>query len=120
MELCEFRLRTGSGGAGKYRGGEGVRRRIKFLRPLSVGILSERRTLQPYGMCGGGPGAVGRNSIIRSDGSVISLGAKNTYPVLSQPHRTVPHGFRTVPVCALPPDAPTLNPHCRHAREIPS
>jgi len=56
-----FALRSGSGGAGAYRGGDGIVRELEFLRPLSVGILSERRTYRPYGMEGGKQGKVGKN-----------------------------------------------------------
>lgn len=47
----QFTLRPHSGGAGLYRGGDGVVREIEFLRPLQVGILSERRSFRPYGLC---------------------------------------------------------------------
>jgi 5-oxoprolinase (ATP-hydrolysing) len=59
--LREFALRAGSGGEGLHPGGEGVIRDIEFLEPMEVSILSERRVFQPYGMCGGGPGASGKN-----------------------------------------------------------
>jgi 5-oxoprolinase (ATP-hydrolysing) len=59
--LRQFALRKGSGGAGRYRGGDGVVRELEFRRPLAVSILSERRALQPYGMSGGGSAARGRN-----------------------------------------------------------
>lgn len=76
----QFTLRPESGGEGKYRGGDGVIREIEFLRPLTVGILSERRAFQPYGLAGGGPGARGRNLIITAaTGHEVSLGGKNTY-----------------------------------------
>ncbi len=51
--LRQFVLRTGSGGAGARRGGEGVVRELEFLRPLSCGILSERRAFAPFGLKGG-------------------------------------------------------------------
>jgi 5-oxoprolinase (ATP-hydrolysing) len=63
--LHEFGLRSDSGGVGKWHGGEGVIRSIEFLEPMQVSILSERRTRQPYGMEGGGPGALGRNTWIK-------------------------------------------------------
>ena len=75
----EFGLRPNSGGKGRWRGGDGVVRRIRFLRELSVGILSERRAFAPWGLEGGGDGARGVNLIVRGDGSVINLGGKNTY-----------------------------------------
>ena len=61
----QFGIREGSGGKGRWRGGDGVVREIEFLEPLQVSILSERRTRQPYGVEGGGPGALGRNTWIK-------------------------------------------------------
>ncbi|KAF7305109.1 Hydantoinase-B domain-containing protein [Mycena kentingensis (nom. inval.)] len=63
--IHQFGLREGSAGEGKYRGGEGVIRELEFLEPMQVSILSERRTRQPYGAEGGGPGALGRNTWIK-------------------------------------------------------
>ena len=63
--LREFSIRRGSGGNGKYRGGDGVRRIIEFLEPIEVGILSERRSTRPYGLDGGLRGASGRNTLVR-------------------------------------------------------
>ena len=47
--LRRFQLREGSGGAGQFRGGDGVVRELEFMKPLTVSILSERRAFQPYG-----------------------------------------------------------------------
>ncbi|TCD69315.1 hypothetical protein EIP91_008071 [Steccherinum ochraceum] len=63
--IHQFGLREGSAGKGKWRGGEGVVREFEFTEPLQVSILSERRTRQPYGAEGGGPGAMGRNTWIK-------------------------------------------------------
>jgi len=82
--LHRFGLRHGSAGLGKWHGGEGVVRELEFLEPMQVSILSEvqcnaaihnpayhdiiplqRRTRQPYGMEGGGPGALGKNTWIK-------------------------------------------------------
>jgi 5-oxoprolinase (ATP-hydrolysing) len=65
VALRRFALRRGSGGQGRWRGGEGVEREIEFLRPLDVGILSERRAVAPFGILGGEPGAKGVNLLIR-------------------------------------------------------
>lgn len=65
LMVHKFGLRTGSAGVGKWHGGEGVVREIEFLEPLQVSMLSERRTRQPYGMEGGGPGAFGRNTWVK-------------------------------------------------------
>jgi 5-oxoprolinase (ATP-hydrolysing) len=77
--LREFSIRKGSGGKGKFNGGDGVIREIEFLVPLQVAILSERRVHAPYGMDGGGPGAKGKNLLIKIDGSEINLGGKNQF-----------------------------------------
>ncbi|KAF0711776.1 Aste57867_5034 [Aphanomyces stellatus] len=79
--LNAFGLRTGSGGAGTFVGGEGVHRELKFLVPMTVSILSERRAFQPYGLAGGGPGARGHNLLTYTDGRTINLGGKNTVEV---------------------------------------
>jgi 5-oxoprolinase (ATP-hydrolysing) len=74
VRLLEFSIRRGSGGAGQHRGGDGVVRRIEFLRPLDLSILSQRRGVYaPYGQHGGQPGKVGVNRLIRHDGSEESL-----------------------------------------------
>lgn len=74
--LQEFSLRRGSGGRGHHRGGDGVVRTLEPLRPLTMSILSERRTLHPYGMAGGEDGACGRNLISRRDGSLVNIGGR--------------------------------------------
>jgi N-methylhydantoinase B/oxoprolinase/acetone carboxylase alpha subunit len=57
--------RTGSGGEGAFRGGQGVVRELEFRKPLVVSILSERRALRPFGLAGGMPGARGCNTLLR-------------------------------------------------------
>uniref|UniRef100_A0A7S3G9C2 5-oxoprolinase n=1 Tax=Palpitomonas bilix TaxID=652834 RepID=A0A7S3G9C2_9EUKA len=74
--LREFSLRKGSGGIGRHKGGDGVRRVIEFLRPMHVGILSQRRAFQPYGMYGGGAGERGRN-LLQTSEKTVSLGGNN-------------------------------------------
>ncbi|VUC26728.1 unnamed protein product [Clonostachys rosea] len=76
--LRQFALRKGSGGAGKYRGGEGIVRELEFLIDMTAGILSERRVFQPYPMAGGQPGGRGENLLLRTDGRVINMGGKAT------------------------------------------
>ena len=61
VRLWRFGLRCGSGGAGRWCGGEGLVRELEFLRPMQVAILSQRRERAPFGLEGGSPGAVGRN-----------------------------------------------------------
>ncbi|KZP10986.1 Hydantoinase B/oxoprolinase [Athelia psychrophila] len=63
--IHRFGLRTDSAGQGRYRGGEGCVREFEVLQGLQVSMLSERRTRQPYGMNGGGPGGLGRNTWIK-------------------------------------------------------
>jgi len=73
VRVEEFRLREGSGGGGRWHGGEGVRRRIRFLEPMTAAILSGRRRIPPYGLQGGEPGQVGRNAVERAGGWVEAL-----------------------------------------------
>ena len=61
VRLWQFSLRRGSGGTGRHPGGDGVIRELEVLRPLTVSILSERRDRPPFGLAGGGAGAVGHN-----------------------------------------------------------
>jgi 5-oxoprolinase (ATP-hydrolysing) len=93
--LRAFRLRPHSGGAGTWSGGDGVVRELEVLRPLTVGILSERRALPPFGLHGGGDGQRGANLWLQAQlppgGSIppdvaareVSLGGKAT--VVMQP-----------------------------------
>jgi 5-oxoprolinase (ATP-hydrolysing) len=61
VRLLRFSIREGSGGSGRWRGGDGLVREFEFLEPMRVSILSERRVRPPFGLDGGAPGAVGRN-----------------------------------------------------------
>ncbi|NNM78137.1 5-oxoprolinase [Sphingomonas sp. ID1715] len=79
--LESFAVRHGSGGAGRQRGGDGVVRRIRFREPMTAAILSNRRRVPPFGLEGGGPGACGRNSVERADGSVEEIGAAQAVEV---------------------------------------
>ncbi|VFM95931.1 MAG: 5-oxoprolinase (ATP-hydrolysing) [Candidatus Kentron sp. G] len=71
--LERFAIRRGSGGQGRFRGGDGVVRRMRFLEPMSAAILSNHRNVAPFGITGGGPGKTGRNSVERADGSREAL-----------------------------------------------
>lgn len=76
--LRQFAVRSGSGGEGANRGGNGVVREIEFRENnMSVGILSERRALAPQGLFGGGDGLRGKNVLAFADGREVSLGPKN-------------------------------------------
>ncbi len=70
-----FAIRHGSGGAGQYRGGDGVERRISFLAPMRANMLANRRAVAPRGIAGGSDAEVGRNWVERADGSREELGA---------------------------------------------
>ncbi|XP_066572206.1 5-oxoprolinase isoform X3 [Amia ocellicauda] len=76
--LQRFSLRGGSGGAGRWRGGDGVLRELLFREPVVLSVLTERRSTRPYGLNGGEPGAPGLNLLRRADGRVINLGAKTS------------------------------------------
>jgi 5-oxoprolinase (ATP-hydrolysing) len=70
-----FQVRRGSGGAGRWPGGDGVVREVRFLRPLTVTILSNNRRCRPFGLAGGSAGSAGSNAVLRQDGSREILGA---------------------------------------------
>ena len=69
VRLEEFSIRPGSGGPGRWRGGDGVLRRIRFLEPMTANLVSSRRTHSPFGLDGGGEGLPGRQWVERRDGS---------------------------------------------------
>ena len=83
VQLESFSLRSDSGGKGKYTGGNGVIRRLKFLEPMTANILSSHRLIPPFGLDGGESGKVGRNWIKRENGTEENLG--NTATVEMQP-----------------------------------
>jgi 5-oxoprolinase (ATP-hydrolysing) len=69
VRLEAFGIRRGSGGAGAQRGGDGSVRRIRFLEPMTVVTVASRRTVAPFGLAGGQPGAVGRQWVEHADGT---------------------------------------------------
>jgi 5-oxoprolinase (ATP-hydrolysing) len=71
--LESFGLRSGSGGIGRKRGGQGVRRCLRALAPMTAGILAGRRIHRPFGLAGGGDGATGQTEVIRANGDRIIL-----------------------------------------------
>jgi 5-oxoprolinase (ATP-hydrolysing) len=74
VRLWAFSVRRGSGGAGAKRGGDGAVRRIEFLAPLELSIISQRRgDHPPFGLAGGKSGAFGQNLLHRADGSTEQL-----------------------------------------------
>lgn len=82
--LKEFSIRRGSGGKGKYTGGNGVVRDVQFRKAVTASILSERRVIGPHGIKGGQDGSRGENLWVRhSTGALINVGGKNT--IYAQP-----------------------------------
>ena len=73
VRLEEFSIRRGSGGAGKYRGGNGVVRKLRFLEPMTATMLSSHRVIRPFGLAGGGPGECGSNYVMRAGGDIVRL-----------------------------------------------
>ncbi|HUY83605.1 MAG TPA: hydantoinase B/oxoprolinase family protein, partial [Steroidobacteraceae bacterium] len=73
VRLQSFAIRRGSGGTGRWRGGDGGVRRVCFLESMSASILSNGRTIGAFGMAGGSPGAVGENHVERADGRLERL-----------------------------------------------
>ena len=71
--LESYEIRHGSGGAGRWRGGDGGIRRIRFLQEMTASILSNNRIHPPFGAAGGAPGAAGRNRVVRADGRIEEL-----------------------------------------------
>lgn len=66
VRINRFAIRRGSGGNGKYHGGNGIIREIEFLEPLQVSLLTGRRKYAPYGLIGGEPGLKGHNTLRRA------------------------------------------------------
>jgi 5-oxoprolinase (ATP-hydrolysing) len=73
VRLESYEIRAGSGGRGRWRGGDGGVRRIRFLESMTASILSNGRRHGAFGMGGGEPGAVGQNWIERQDGRIERL-----------------------------------------------
>ena len=76
VRVWRYSLRSGSGGEGKYQGGNGVIREIEVLTDAEVTLLSDRHDRKPYGLAGGKDGAMGNATVIRKDGSVQELPGK--------------------------------------------
>ena len=73
VRIEHFKVRQNSGGLGAQRGGDGVIRRLQFLEPMTVNVLSSRRKVAPYGVNGGNDGLVGVNRLLRADGTATEL-----------------------------------------------
>jgi 5-oxoprolinase (ATP-hydrolysing) len=74
----EFAIRECSGGAGRFRGGDGVVRKIVFRESMTASLLSNRRRVAPFGLSGGGAALPGRNWVLRANGAVEDFGATVT------------------------------------------
>ena len=81
--LESFSIRRGSGGRGAHRGGDGVIRKVKFREAMTASILSGHREIPPYGMAGGEPGKIGRNYVIRTDGTTEKLAGIDSTEVVA-------------------------------------
>jgi 5-oxoprolinase (ATP-hydrolysing) len=73
--IDSFRIRRRSGGRGRWSGGDGVIRRIRFREPMTVAILANSRVIPPFGLQGGDPGQVGQSYLQRADGRIEHLGS---------------------------------------------
>ena len=78
IQVVRYSLRPGSGGNGKWRGGDGVIREVRFLNKTQITVLSDRRKFPPYGLNGGDSGQRGSNILIRNDGRNEQLPSKFT------------------------------------------
>jgi len=73
VRVEEFSIRHGSGGAGRWQGGDGIVRRLRFLEEMTATVLSSHRQVPPHGAAGGSPGQTGENHVERADGTVVPL-----------------------------------------------
>jgi 5-oxoprolinase (ATP-hydrolysing) len=73
VRVESYAIRRGSGGAGRWAGGNGGRRELRLLEPMTVTTLASHRRVAPYGMAGGRPGALGRHWVQRGDGTVAPM-----------------------------------------------
>ena len=73
VRLEEFSICDGTGGAGQWRGGHGLTRRLRFLEPVTVTTLTNHRIVPPFGVDGGAPGTVGRNWAELPDGQIREM-----------------------------------------------
>ena len=73
VRVESYAIRRGSGGAGHWAGGDGGRRELRLLEPMTVTTLASHRRVPPYGMAGGRPGALGRHWVQRPDGTVVPM-----------------------------------------------
>jgi N-methylhydantoinase B len=81
LRIASYRVRRNSGGAGRYRGGDGIVRELHFIAPAEVTVLSDRRARGPYGLAGGEAGQPGRNSLIRGNRKPVEIPAKTRFAI---------------------------------------
>lgn len=81
VRVESFEILPGTGGAGQWPGGDGGRRKIRFLEPMTVNILSSHRRVPPYGLAGGEPGALGKQWVEHPDGAVQPLAGRDSVAV---------------------------------------
>ena len=81
VRLEEFSIRKNSGGKGKFNGGDGVTRKLRFLEPMTVTTLCSHRKIKPFGLNGGGPGDCCREWLEKADGSILSLSGNDSCQV---------------------------------------
>jgi 5-oxoprolinase (ATP-hydrolysing) len=125
VRLDSYRIRPGTGGAGRWRGGDGGVRRVRFLAPMTASILSNGRVHPAFGLAGGAPGAPGINRVVRADGTVEMLahiGSAEMLPAtfLRSTRRAAVvlvrrKGRRLMPcppTCSRCPRAPATRPNC--------
>ncbi len=78
LRVRRYEVRRGSGGAGRWWGGDGITRAVELLAPAAVTLLTERRRFAPYGLAGGRAGQPGRNQVTRTTGEIVELPGKVT------------------------------------------
>jgi 5-oxoprolinase (ATP-hydrolysing) len=83
VRLERFAIRPDSGGAGRYRGGDGILREIVFLENVELSVLTQHRTVAPYGSHGGRAGLTGNQRVIRASGEIVELRSIDGCKVLS-------------------------------------
>ena len=76
LQVREYSIRRGSGGAGRHRGGHGLVRELEALTEMEYSLLTERRRHQPQGAAGGEPGAPGKNILVSAEGTTRELASK--------------------------------------------
>ena len=82
--LESFSIRPNSGGQGKWHGGDGIERRIRFLEPMTASILANHHRVPPFGLKGGKLGQVGKAWVERRDGNIENLKATDSVAMEAQ------------------------------------